>query len=281
MPPTRTKLRGLAQAISHDDEAAVEAALRESARSHRALSPLVFVLGALMMLLVGLRMLISNWRLLLLEVLPAMWIWVAMLDLKAHLFRGHSFADWRGAPAMLLMLTIILVTIASHYLNVVFAYAIAFPDDARRLRPAFGQAAKQWRVAVLVGAVIGAALAFSAIVVPRWGLFWFALSLGVVVAAMMVTYVALPARLLGVSSNAPRRDKLAASAVSATVGAAICTPAYLVGRLGVLMLGSHELFVLGVVLVCLGFSLQAGANGAIKAVQMSVKLVVARDSGAS
>lgn len=277
MPHRPSRLQALVRAISRDDEEAVEAALRQMARSHRALAPLAFLLGALMMLLQGLRLLIGNWRLLLLEVLPAMWIWLGMLDLKAHMFRGQQFRDWRGVSAVVLMLGIVLLTIASYYLNLVFALAVA-SAGAPELRPALRRARDHLAKSLLLGLVVGAALAVSAIVVPRWGLGWFALAFSVVLAVMMVTHVAFPARVLGVTSTAPRRDKMAAAAVSAAVGAAICTPAYMAGRFGVELLGSHELFVLGVVLVTVGFALQAGANGAVKAVKMSVKLVVTREA---
>jgi hypothetical protein len=48
------------------------------------------------MLFDGLRLLVSNWRLTLVHVLPAMWIWAAMLDLKLHLLHGTSFRVIRG-----------------------------------------------------------------------------------------------------------------------------------------------------------------------------------------
>ena len=66
-----------------------------------------------------------------------------------------------------------------------------------------------------VGLVVGLALGFSAIIVPRWGEFWFALSLGAVIAVMMVTYVTVPARIVGIKPAASRRDKLAATVVRA------------------------------------------------------------------
>ena len=230
-----------------------------------------------MLLVQGLRLVAGNWRLLLLEVLPATLAWAAMLDLKAHALRGHAFRDWHGAPALLLMLGIVLLTIAAYFLNVAFAYAVAAPGATEpRVRPAFARIRGRWRTVALIAAFVGVALAVASVVVPRWGLLAFSLSLSVAIALMMVTLVALPARLLGVSSNASRRDKMVASAVSAALGATICTPAYLMGRFGVVMLGSHRLLVLGVVLVGVGFSLHAGANGAVKAVKMSVTLAVGR-----
>ena len=39
------------------------------------------------------------------------------------------------------------------------------------------------------------------------------------------------------------------------------------------MLGSHVLFIPGIVVVAVGFALQAGATGAVKAVKLSAHLV--------
>ena len=47
--------------------------------------------------------------------------------------------------------------------------------------------------------------------------------LGAVVAVMMVTYVAVPARLIGVASERSRRDKLTATAIGGALGA-VCAP---------------------------------------------------------
>lgn len=274
----RRTLRNLVQAARDDDEVAVEAAILDLSRSRRILQPLSLVAGALIMVLQGLKLTLSNWRLLLLQVLPASWIWLAMLDLKLHVFRGESFRQWYGATAIALMCVVIAVTVASYYLNAVFAFAIASPA-ATEIRPAFGRARRRLGVTAAVGSVVGLALAVSTIVVPRWGLGWFSLALSIVVAVMMVTFVTFPARLIGMSANtstASRRDNVAATVVSGAVGALICTPAYLMGRIGVLLLGSQSLTVLGILLVALGFSLQASASGAVKAVKMSVKLVISR-----
>jgi hypothetical protein len=123
-----------------------------------------------------------------------------------------------------------------------------------------------------VGLAVGIALGVSAIIVPRWGREWFALSLGIVVAVMMLTYVSIPARIVGIRPVGSRRDKLAATVVSGTLGGIVCTPPYVIGRIGLLLLGSHVLFALGVVLLAFGFTLQAGATGAVKAIKMSAKL---------
>jgi hypothetical protein len=263
--------RGLVPAINDGDEAAVEAAIIQPSRSRRIFAPLVFAVGAFVMLFQGVRMLFSNWRLTLVQVLPAMWIWIAMLDLKAHVFKGEEFRIWSGSVEVLLVAAIALITAASFYLNAVFAFAISAPGKPQ-IRPAFALVRRHLGVVVGFGLVVGVALGISTVVVPRWGRWWFVLSLSVVVGVMMLTYVTVPARLVGIRPTASRRDKLAAVAVGGTLGALVCTPPYLIARLGILLLGSRILFAIGIVLLVVGFALQAGAIGAVKAIRMSAKL---------
>jgi putative flippase GtrA len=263
--------RALVEAIRENDEAAVEDAIVALSRSRRIFAPLVFALGAFVMLFQGSKMLFSNWKLTLIQVLPAMWIWLALLDLKAHVFRGKEFHTWHGGAELLLVLAIAVLTAASYYLNAVFAFAISQPGRPR-IRPAFVLARRHLGVILGVGLVVGLALGFSAIVVPRWGERWFALSLGIVVGVLMLTYVTVPARIVGIKPVGSRRDKLAAAAIGGTIGALVCTPAYVIGRIGILLLGSKPLFALGVVFLVVGLALQAGATGAVKAIKMSAKL---------
>ena len=125
------------------------------------------------------------------------------------------------------------------------------------------------------GATTGVLLAFSTTVVTRWGRPWFTLSLGIIVGVMMVSYVAVPARLIGGKRKQSRRDKLSTSVVGGTLSAVICTPPYMLGRLGILMLGSSFWFIPGIFVLALGVTLQAGATGAVRAIKMSVTLTTA------
>lgn len=270
--------RALLEAIRKNDEAAVEQAVLALSRSRRIFAPLVFALGAFVLLFQGLRMLFFNWRLTLIQVLPAMWIWLALLDFKAHTLRGKEFHTWHGGTEALLVLGIALVTAACYYLNAVFAFAIS-GSGRPEIRPAFGLARRHLHVILGVGLVVGLALGLSVIVVPRWGHPWFALSLGIVIGVMMLTYVAVPARLVGVKPVGSRRDRMAATAIGGTIGALVCSPAYVIGRIGILLLGSKALFPLAVFLLVVGFALQAGASGAVKAVKMSAKLAAGETAG--
>ena len=245
-------------------------------RSRPWLAPLALIVGAFAMLFDGVKLLLTNWRLTLIQVLPAMWIWAAMVDLKAHVLHGKSFHVLTGPTIVIpIVIAIAAITAASFYLNAVFAFAIVSPGRPQ-IRPAFTQARSHLPVVLGSGAVVGILLGLSTVVVVRWGVFWFGLCLSIVVGVMMICYVAVPARLIGIKTDNPKRDKLAATAVGGAIGAIICTPPYAMGRLGLLLLGSNTLFILGVILLVIGLTLQAGATGAVKTVKMSAKLVSGR-----
>src|SRR5262245_54528176 len=145
-----TQGRALVRAIREDDEAAVEVAVLALSRSRRIFAPLVFAVGAFVMLFQGLRLVFSNWRLTLIQVLPAMWIWAALVDLKLHVFKGKEFHAWSGTVAALLVIAIALVTAAAFYLNAVFAFAISRPGKPE-IRPALTLARRHVAVVLAVG----------------------------------------------------------------------------------------------------------------------------------
>jgi hypothetical protein len=275
---TRDQVARFVQAVRDSDQAAVNEMVLRLSRARPWLAPLAFAVGAFAMLFDGVKLLLTNWRLTLIQVLPAMWIWAAMFDLKAHVLRGKSFHELTGPTIVIpVVLGVAAITAASFYLNAVFAFAIVQPGRPQ-IRPAFTQTRPHLLVVLGWGAVVGILLGLSTVVVARWGVFWFGFSLSIVVGIMMVCYVAVPSRLIGMKANVSRRDKLTASAVGGAVGAVVCTPPYALGRVGLLMLGSSTLiiFVLGVIFFTVGLTLQAGATGAVKTVKMSAKLVSGR-----
>jgi hypothetical protein len=169
------------------------------------------------------------------------------------------------------VLAIVAITAASFFLNAVFAFAIV-QSGRPKVRPAFAQARARLAVILAWGAAVGLLLGFSTTVVTRWGRPWFGISLSVAIGVMMVCYVAVPSRPIGVKPTSSRRDKLTATTVGGALGAVVCTPPYLLARVGILMLGSKVLFIPGIVVLTIGATLQAGATGAVKTVKMSAKL---------
>jgi uncharacterized membrane protein len=267
------QFRRLARAIREGDDATVEQAIVALSQRSRLLAPLALIVGAFSMLFQGIKLLFTNWRLTLVQILPAMWIWAAMLDLKAHALHGREFHIFRGPLLAVVLLVIAGLTAGSFYLNAVFAFAISRPGSPE-IRPGFARARRHLRTILAWGLIVGLALGFATMVVDRWGKVWFSVTLGVVVAVMMVAYVAVPARLVGVKSERSRRDKLAASAVGGAIGALVCAPPFALGRVAILMLGSHTFFYLAIVLLAVAIVLQTGATSSVKAIKMSAKLTV-------
>ena len=273
-------LRNLIDAILRSDDAAVEQSVLQLSRRSRWLAPLALVVGAFLMLFQGLKLLVTNWRLTLVQIIPAMWIWVAMLDIKVHMLHGKQFNVLRGPILIPAVLAVVALTAASFYLNGVFAFAISKPGPPQ-IRPAFGQARQHLGTILAWGVAIGLALAFSALIATRWGRWPFAISQSIVVGIMMLCYLAVPARMVGIDTRRrSRRDSLATTAMGGAVGAVVCSPPYVVGRLGILMLGWHGWFWPGVVLLVVGATLQTGVTSAVKAVKFSAKLVGNPDAAA-
>ena len=258
-----------------------EAVLRLS-RSRRQFAPLALAVGAVVMLFDGLKLVFANWRLTLIQLLPAMWIWAAMYDLKAHVLYGKTYHLVTGPARVAIVVAVTVITAASFFLNAVFAFAIAKPGPPQ-IRPAFREARSHLAIVLGSGAVIGLCLGLSTVVLIHWGLWWFALALSIVIGVMMISYVAVPSRLIGIKasrSGYSNRDKLTATAVGGVIGAVVCTPPYLLGRVGLLMLGSKALFIPGLVVFLTGLTLQAGTTSAVKAVKLGAKLVSGRQPAA-
>lgn len=270
-PSFRSRIRALREAIQNNDEEQIEQAILHLSQSRKLFAPLGFAIGAFVLLFNGVKLLVTNWRLTLVQILPAMWIWAAMFNLKVHLLHGKSFNPLRGPILIPLAALVIALTVASFFLNAVFAFAVA-QGPHPQVRPAYAEARRHPTPIVASAVVVGALLAFSTLIVTRWPRPWFALSLGITVGLMMISYVTVPARMIGARPVQSRRDRLVSSALGGILGATICTPPYLLGRLGILMLGSKVLFIPGIIFIAVGVTLQSGATGAVRAVKMSVKL---------
>lgn len=267
------RVRALVKAIRDGDPEDIEAAVLSVSRSHRWLAPLALTISTLVLLIDGLRLIFSNWRLTILQVLPAVWVWLAMFDLKVHVLHGRSFHEITGWRSWAAMGLIAVITIGAFYLNAVTAFAIMNPDGPS-LPEGRRSARRNWRMVVTSGAVIGVLVGWSAVFAARHGRHWFTLFMGISVGLMMLAYVSVPTRLLNADTKRmTRRDKLVNAAVTGTLSGVAAAPAYVLSRVGILMLGSHALFIPGVIVTAVGFALEAGASSAVRAIKMSMKLL--------
>ncbi|HUA11321.1 MAG TPA: hypothetical protein VMA83_04895 [Solirubrobacteraceae bacterium] len=263
-------VRDLAAALSQGERAVLDAVDRFS-HSRRYLAPLAVTVGGFEMLFAGLRLLISNWRLIVIQLLPAVVVWAAMYDLRARaLHRTPKFHP--GAEVLLpIAAVIVALTAAGFFLNAVFAFAIS--DEPPSVRAGFGTARKHARTVLAWGAAVGAALAVAVLKGIDWPRPWGTLFLGAVVAVLMICYVAVPARVVGVRKGYRQQEKWTVSLVGSAVGVMVEAPAYLLGRLGILLLGVKGLRVVGGVMIAVAVVLQVGATGAVRAVKFGSVLL--------
>jgi hypothetical protein len=267
-----TRLGEVARGVREGDEQEVVRAVEALSKRHRLLAPLALLVGGVAMLFGGVRLLLTNWRLTVIQVPPAMWIWAAMYDLRGHLLHDRTVHVVRGPVVIPAVALVVAITAVCFWLNAVFGFAIS-QDGKPEVRPAMREARPHLATILGSGGVVGIALGLTVTVVTRAQRPWFALTLSVMIGVMMIAYVAVPARLIGVQAGAvSRRDRLSASVVGSVLGAVVSTPAYVLGRIGLLMLGSPFLRFPGLLIFIIGFTLQAGATSAVKAVKMGAKL---------
>ena len=119
----------------------MESALTALSGRRRWLKPLAYAAGTVAVVFDGVLLLIRNWRLTLLQLLPAAWIWAMTWNLRRHTLANPSITT---GIAILIAVAILLATQIAYWCNATFAYTIAqgaTPD----FRAAFRDARPHWR----------------------------------------------------------------------------------------------------------------------------------------
>ena len=260
------------RAIEENDDAKIEEAILRLSRSRRVFAPLAFTIGAFVMLYDGLRLLVSNWRLTLVAD-PARDVDLAgyVRPQGPHPARPivpraaradpdpDRPADRRAHRGELLPQRRVRVR--------------DLEPGRAEIRPAIAQARRHWKAILVSGGITGVLLALSTTVVTRWGRPWFTLSLGIVVGVMMVSYVAVPARLIGAAKRKQStRDKLSTSVVGGALERDRMHAALHARKTRDPDARIQSWFIPGIVVLALGVTLQAGATGAVRAIKMSATL---------
>jgi hypothetical protein len=261
----------LIAAIRDAEPDRVEAASRELGRSRRWLAPLAYVAGGVVLLMDGVKLLIANWRLSLVELVPALWIWITTYNLKAHLLHGKSLHWIHGPSVLALAAGAVFVSVVCFWCNAVFAFAVDHPPPPR-LRPAFRHAKEHARYLTAWGTGVGLAHAFATVYVARAGFWWYGLALTIVLVVMMTTFVSVPARLIASRERPTVRDRVSFAAVGGALSAVMLSPGFLLNRVGLLLIGFRPLLIPGFILFSIGVALQAAAMSTVKAVKLTTKL---------
>lgn len=266
-------LRRLIRAVVDLDPVAMEAATRQLGESKPLLAPLAWAAGTLVLVLTGVKLLILNWRLSLVQLVPAAWVWLATWNLKQHVFHGASFRHPPVIVVVGVMALIVAVTVAAIWCNAVFAFAIDGPPPPR-ISTAVARAGDHARAIVGWGVLTGGGLALVSVIVPRIAGRWvFSVLMSVMLGVMLILFVAVPARILGVRrKRLPLTESIGRAATGGALSAVAMGPAFVLDRVGLLLLGRPGLQVLGFLLLSAGAALYAAAMSSVRAVKLSMRL---------
>lgn len=268
----------LAHAVVSTDPEQVGRALSALASSRRILAPLGWALGTILLLFQGLRTIVVNWRLTLIELLPAIWIGLTWWDLRVHALHRLELTPVHGAVLVVVATGVIAITVVCYWCNAVFALAVE-PGHPRSIREAYGSARRHARYLNTWGLGVGIAHAVASTLVVRTGLFAFSLAIGAVAVVMMISFVTVPARLLGLTTRRPLPQKVSSVAVGGAISAVAQAPGFLLNRVGLLFLGVDVLVVPGIILFVVGVALQTAAVSSVSAVKLSTQFVGATHYG--
>jgi len=262
----------LARAVADADPREIESTAEQLGTSRRYLAPVAWAAGAIVLLFRGLKLLLLNWRLTLVELVPAAWVWLVMWDLKHHGLRGDAFRQPSIGGVILLVALTIAASTAAFWCNTVFGFAITHPQP--RIAPAMRQATRHLPRIVLAGIGMGVVLAVGAVFVPRIDSRWlYVVASTALYSLMLISFVAIPARILGVKKQklAPKQA-IGSWTIGGALSAVAMTPGFVLDRIGLILLGVPGLHVLGLVLLSIGTALYAAGMSSVKAVKLSMKL---------
>jgi hypothetical protein len=266
------KVVAVARAVADADPAEVEAAARQLGESRRYLAPVAWGTGAIVLLVRGVKLLILNWRLTLIELVPAAWVWFVMWDLRRHGLRADAFREISVLEVALLVLLTVGASFAAFWCNTVFAFAISNPKPL--IAPAARQANRHLSRIIRAGVGMGLVLAGGALWVPRIdSTLLYVVVLGSVYALMLISFVAVPARILGVRKRRlSPKQAIGNWTVGGAMSAVAMGPGFILDRIGLVLLGVPGLHILGFALLSIGTALYAAGMSSVKAVKLSMKL---------
>jgi len=246
----------------------VETALKDLGGRRRWLAPLVYAAGTVAVVFDGVLLLLRNWRLTLLQLFPAVWIWVMTWNMKNHLLSKPTFSTGVVVPAAV---GVLLAAEIAYWCNATFAYTMA-PGATGDIRAAFAEARRRWRLIGGLALLTGGVQAAIWLAMPRLEADWLWIALLVMFVVQVYLFVALPCWLLGVRKTGSRRDRTTQSVTTGVLSGVATMPGFLLNRIGWLLLGSGALVIVGGALVAIGAVLHVTASSSVRVVKLSLRL---------
>jgi hypothetical protein len=267
-----TLVRAVAAVRSLEPER-VQVEVRRLGTRRRWLKPLAYAAGTVAIVFQGVLLLLRDWRLLLLQLVPATWLWLMTWNLRTHLF---SKSDLPTAYRPLLAVSVILVSLLAYWCNAVFAFTVTQTGPRADVRMAFRQARERWRFITGIALATGVLQAGVWAGLSRVSVRAFVIGLTVMLVVQIYMFIAVPLWLLGGKPKESRREAITRSATTGVLSGVASAPGFLFNRIGLLLLGIGSVWWLGVILVSLSAVLHVTASSSVRVVKLTVRLGVAR-----
>ena len=255
-------------AVRSTDPAIVESALTDLAGRRRWLTPLVYAAGTVAVVFDGVLLLLHNWRLTLLQLFPAVWIWAMTWNMKHHLVSKPTIST---SFAITAAVGVLVAAQAAYWCNATFAFTMA-QGFTGNIRAAFREARGHWRLIGGLALLTGGAQAVIWLLVPRLSTEWLWVALIVMFVVQVYLFIAIPCWLLGVRKTGSRRERTTQSLTTGVLSGVASMPGFLLNRIGWLLLGSGFLGIVGGVLLAIGAVLHVTASSSVRVVKLSLRL---------
>jgi hypothetical protein len=255
-------------AVRSTDPATVESALQDLGGRRRWLAPLVYAAGTVAVVFDGVLLLLQNWRLTLLQLFPAVWIWVMTWNMKHHLVSKPTISTGLAIAAAV---GVLLAAQVAYWCNATFAYTMA-QSATGDVRAAFGEARPHWRLVGGLALLTGGVQAAIWVLMPRLSTAWLWLGLLAMFVVQVYLFIAIPCWLLGVRKTGSRRERTTQSVTTGVLSGVASMPGFLLNRIGWLLLGSGVVGIVGGVLLAIGAVLHVTASSSVRVVKLSLRL---------
>lgn len=269
--PRHRPLHAIARAVAavrSTDPASVESALHELGGRRRWLTPLAYAAGTVAVVFDGVVLLLRNWRLTLLQVVPATWIWAMTWNLKNHALSKPSIST---TIAILLAIGVLVGAQIAYWCNATFAFTMV-QGATTDIRAAFREARPHWRLVGGLALLTSSVQAGIWLLVPHLHVKWLWIALLVMFVVQVYLFVAIPCWLLGVRKSGSRSERTTQSLTTGVLSGVASTPGFLLNRIGLLLMGTGSLWILGVAIVSIGAVLHVTASSSVRVVKMSLRL---------
>jgi len=255
-------------AVRATDPSRIQEIVADLSGRSRWLTPLAYLAGTLAVVFDGIALLFTSWRLTLLQLVPAAWIYAMTWNIRSHML-AHQHPPLTHVA--LIAVGEMIAAQAAYWCNATFAFTLT-QDGIPRISAAFAEARPHWRAISGLALATGSLQAVVWLVLPQWRLSVFWLALVTMFVIQVYLFVALPAWLLGVRKTGSRRERGLQSLTTGVLSGIAATPGYLLNRIGLLLLSVGALWWVGVVVVAFAAVMHVAASSSARVVKMSVRL---------